>query len=97
MSPPCCERPRGTSPARRGLNAANATHVAGYVVPAAVLALLPKCPLCLAGYLAVGTGLGITVSTAANLRTVLLVLCVACLVFLTAKQAVRWMSARQVS
>ncbi len=94
MSPYCCrERPRRASPARRGLNVAN---VAGYAVPAAVLAFLPKCPLCITAYLAIGTGLGITVSTAAHLRTLLLVPCVVCLVFMTAKQAVRWMAARQL-
>lgn len=92
MSPHCCsERPRRASLARRGLN------VAGYIVPATVLALLPKCPLCIAAYLAIGTGLGVTVSTAAHLRTLLLVLCVACLVFMMARHAVRWTAARQIS
>lgn len=92
MSPHCCrERPRRASLARRGLD------IAGYIVPVAVLALLPKCPLCLAAYLAIGTGLGIAISTAAHLRTLLLVLCVACLVFMATKHAVRWMAVRRIS
>lgn len=94
MSPSCCERPHRASLARQGLKVAN---IAGYAVPSAVLALLPKCPLCLAAYLAVGTGLGVTVPAAAHLRTLLLVLCVTCLVLMTTKHAVRWMSARRIS
>lgn len=94
MSQPCCERPRRASPARRGLTV---TNIAGYVVPTAVLALLPKCPLCLAAYLALGTGLGITISTAAHLRTLLLVLSVGCLIFLATKHAVRWMAVKRIS
>lgn len=81
--------------ARRGLHVAKVA--AGYVVPAAALAFLPKCPLCLAAYLAIGTGLGVTVSTAAHLRMLLLVLCVACLIFMMAKHAVRWAAARQIT
>lgn len=85
MSRPCCrERSRLGALARRGLD------VVGYVVPAAVLALLPKCPLCLAAYLAAGTGLGIAISTAAHLRMLLLVLCVTCLVFMATKHAARF-------
>ena len=88
MSPQCCrERSRPAAElARRGLD------VTGYAVPVAVLALLPKCPLCLAAYLAAGTGLGIAASTASHLRTLLLILCVVCLVFMATKHAVRWRS-----
>jgi hypothetical protein len=77
----CCEGASISSPrARRFLGAA------GYVVPAAVMALLPKCPACIAAYLAVGAGIGVTASTAANLRTTLLTLCMACLAFATARR-----------
>lgn len=85
----CCDRPSRRSPARRGLD------VAGHVVPAAVLVLLPKCPACIVAWLAVGTGIGVTMSTAAYLRTLLLVVCAACLVYMAARHVVRWIAVRR--
>jgi threonine/homoserine/homoserine lactone efflux protein len=60
-------------------------HAAGTVAPAAMLVLLPKCPACIVAYIAIGTGLGVTVTTAAYLRTGILVFCVACLVWMMAR------------
>ena len=64
----CCEAgPRQTG--RRGY-----LRGAEWFVPGAVLALLPKCPACLAAYVALGTGLALPTSTAAYLRMALVVL-----------------------
>jgi hypothetical protein len=63
--------------------------IAAWMVPAAVLALLPKCPACLAAYVAVGTGVGLSLSTATSLRMLLLLLSVASLSCLAARQVRR--------
>jgi hypothetical protein len=64
-------------------------EVAGWIVPGATLALLPKCPMCVAGYIAVATGLGISFSTAAYIRTSLLIGSTALLGFVVARLALR--------
>ena len=48
---------------------------AAWALPSVALALVPKCPMCVAAYLAIGGGLGVSLSTAAHLRTALVWLC----------------------
>jgi len=62
-----------------------AREIAGAVVPATVLAILPKCPACIAAWLAVGTGIGISMPAAAFLRGLILVSCLGCLAFVAVR------------
>jgi len=50
-------------------------------LPALILALLPKCPACFAAYVALGTGISLSVAAASVLQTLLIGVCVATLVW----------------
>ena len=61
-------------------------EVFAWVLPGAILVLVPKCPACLAAHVTLWTGLGLSLSTATYLRWVLLFFCVASLLFLIVKR-----------
>ncbi len=58
--------------------------------PVVLLVLLPKCPACVAAYLALGLGLKLSLLAAVWLQTLLIVLCVAVFAYLLYRQ---WMAA----
>ncbi|MEO5716753.1 MAG: hypothetical protein ABIT37_24960 [Luteolibacter sp.] len=83
---PCCRHVR--LPRKR------AAGIAGWTVPGLLLILMPKCPACFAAYIALGSGIGLSLPVAASVRTSLIVLCVASLVFMISRQCRRWIKSR---
>ena len=87
----CChvDAPAGDKAPRHAQHWRRGVEIAGWIIPGATLVLLPKCPVCVAVYVALFTGVGISVATASNLRTSLLILCVAALLCLAVKRRFR--------
>lgn len=83
MTAQCCT---GGGPSRR--LARRFSGAAASILPGAVLLLLPKCPLCLAAWLTVVTGIGISAGAAACVRGLMVVFAIAAVV-LAAAQIVR--------
>ena len=74
------ERPTGVRRAWRG---------AQWVFPTALMVLMPKCPMCVAGYLVLFTGVGMSVSTAGWIRIGVLGLCSIALAYLALTRVFR--------
>lgn len=70
----CCNAPGGRKAPTwlRGVR-----EILAWAVPSGLLALAPKCPACLAAYVLLWTGLGLSLATATYLRWVRLFLCIA--------------------
>jgi hypothetical protein len=71
-----------------------AADLVGWIVPSAIFTLIPKCPMCLAAYIALWTGIGLSISAAIYLRASLLIVCAGLILFLAARNARRLMSTK---
>jgi hypothetical protein len=80
VAPPIAHGRAGASQVKRRTRGA-----AAWALPSVALALVPKCPMCVAAYLAIGGGLGVSLTTAAHLRTALVWLCWSTLALLAAR------------
>jgi hypothetical protein len=69
--------------------------MAGFIVPGTLLTLLPKCPMCLAAYVALGTGFTMSHASAQILMRALTVLCVGTLALCMARRLVNFSSKKQ--
>ena len=77
--------PRRSRPAWR-----RSGELAGWILPSAILVLLPKCPACLAAYVALFSGIGLSFAGASVLRLALLTLSVGALLWLAWSRVRRW-------
>jgi len=83
----CCrasaptEEPRPLAPLQRAREAVR------WLIPGVILIAMPKCPMCVAAYIALFTGVGISLTAAASLRILVLALCLATIAVLAAKRA----------
>lgn len=86
----CCSASRATKTRRLA-------SLAAWALPGGLLAIMPKCPLCVAAYVAMATGLGLSFSAAWILRWGLIAGCVSILLGLVVRQGYRWFATRHVS
>ncbi len=56
-----------------------------WALPVTILALIPKCPVCIAGYVLLFTGIGLSLPAAATIRWTLIALCVLALITLAVR------------
>lgn len=71
-------------------------EAAQWAVPGVFLVLMPKCPMCVAAYVALITGVGISISAAAHLRLLVLIVCFASLVLCAGRFTTRrWSGLRR--
>jgi hypothetical protein len=79
----CCNA-TGKHRKRRELRAARETFT--WLLPSVELVFVPKCPACVAAYVTLWTGLGMSLAAATYLRWAWLSLCIASLLFLAVKR-----------
>ena len=82
----CCTKPKAPHAPKW---ARRCIELGAWMAPGILLVLMPKCPACVAAYIALGTGIGVSMPTASYLRVSLLIICVASLLFLAVRRVRR--------
>lgn len=77
----CCGPARFRWKKREGL---------AWLLPGMLILLVPKCPACLAGYVALATGIGLSLPVASGLRIAMLVACAITLAVLLGRSLYRF-------
>ena len=97
MNPPCCHgKPRaGADAHQQNPRLGRVRGAAGWILPGALLALMPKCPLCLAAYVALGTGITMSGSSAHILMRALTALCIGTLGLCVVRRVVSCLQKKQ--
>jgi hypothetical protein len=90
---PLCDLDQAPKPARPGSGdgerpmglVRRAWRSIQWMFPTTLLVLMPKCPLCVAAYVALFTGVGISVATARWIQILMPVLCLGVLAYLAVR------------
>ncbi|HVY71608.1 MAG TPA: hypothetical protein VHH73_16875 [Verrucomicrobiae bacterium] len=96
-SPQCCQqKPLVADRAdRQKTRPSGIKGIAELVLPGALLALMPKCPLCLAAYVALCTGFTMSRPSAHLLLRAVSALCIGTLAFCLARRVISWRQSKQ--
>jgi hypothetical protein len=78
------------------MTARHCCETAGSALPTVLLAILPKCPACLAAWFATAAGLGISTAAAARLHTLLIALCLAAPLYLLGRALLKVRTPRDI-
>jgi hypothetical protein len=70
-------------------------EAAQWIAPGVGLVLIPKCPMCVAAYVAAITGLGVSMPVAAGIRLGLMTVCITALAFVATRTTVRLARSRR--
>ena len=88
----CCQRkPRAEGEARQQKTwLRRVRESAGWILPGALLALMPKCPMCLVAYVTLCSGLTLSCSSAHILMRLLAALGIGLLALRVVRRVVNW-------
>jgi hypothetical protein len=85
VSTTCCCQDDASAKGKNAGPPGTASRVIGlaeWLIPSTILAIMPKCPACVAAYVALATGIGISMPTATFIRYAIGAACVWSLAYL---------------